>query len=76
MNLAKHCIDVGVRTNNIDAMLEFWTKEVGLPYMELLKVGGGVHQHRLSLKGSIFKGGYPEGRGLKTLDFPGSKELE
>ena len=50
MNLAKHCIDVGVRTNNIDAMLEFWTKEVGLPYMELLKVGGGVHQHRLSLK--------------------------
>ena len=55
MNLAKHCIDVGVRTNNIDAMLEFWTKEVGLPYMELLKVGGGVHQHRLSLKGSIFK---------------------
>lgn len=55
MNLAKHYIDIGVRTNNMDAMLEFWTKKVGLPYNELLKVGGGVHQHRLALKGSIFK---------------------
>ncbi|MBT3832486.1 MAG: VOC family protein [Gammaproteobacteria bacterium] len=55
MKLAKNCIDVGVRTNNMQAMLEFWTMEVGLPYNELLKIGGGVHQHRLALKGSIFK---------------------
>ena len=48
MKLAKDYIDVGVRTNNLEAMLEFWTREVGLPYDELLKIGGGVHQHRLT----------------------------
>lgn len=55
MKMAKNCIDVGVRTNNMEAMLEFWTQEIGLPYNELLKIGGGVHQHRLELRGSIFK---------------------
>ena len=55
MKVAKDCIDVGVQTNNLEAMLEFWTREVGLPYDELLKIGGGVHQHHLALKGSIFK---------------------
>jgi len=55
MQLAKDCIDIGVRTNNLDDMLEFWTGEVGLPYDELLKIGGGVHQHRLRLNGSVFK---------------------
>jgi lactoylglutathione lyase len=55
MKLSKDCIDIGVRTNNLDAMLSFWTEQVGLPYDELLKVGNGVHQHRLRLNGSIFK---------------------
>lgn len=55
MKLAKDFIDIGVRTSNLDAMLSFWTEQVGLPYDELLKVGNGVHQHRLRLNGSIFK---------------------
>ncbi len=55
MRLAKPFIDVGIQTNQRDAMLEFWQKQVGLPYEELLKVGGGNHQHRHSLNGSIFK---------------------
>jgi len=55
MKLAKDYIDIGVQTNNRDAMLAFWQDEVGLPYEELLKVGGGTHQHRLSLNGSVFK---------------------
>lgn len=55
MKLAKPCIDVGLMTNNFDAMLAFWRDEVGLPYEELLKVGGGLHQHRLSLNGSVLK---------------------
>jgi len=55
MKLAKNHIDIGVRTNNKDAMLEFWTKTVGLPFEEMLKLGGGVHQHRLTLNGSVFK---------------------
>ncbi|MDZ7687013.1 MAG: VOC family protein [Gammaproteobacteria bacterium] len=55
MKLAKDCLDVGVQTNNREAMLAFWGEEVGLPYDELLKVGGGNHQHRHSMNGSIFK---------------------
>jgi lactoylglutathione lyase len=55
MNLSKDCIDIGARTDNLDDMLDFWTREIGLPYDELLKIGGGVHQHRLKLNGSIFK---------------------
>jgi hypothetical protein len=31
MKLAKDHIDVGVRTNNLEAMLEFWTRDIGLP---------------------------------------------
>lgn len=55
MKLAKDCVDFGVWTNNVEAMLTFWQLEVGLPYEELLKIGGGVHQHRLGLNGSVFK---------------------
>jgi lactoylglutathione lyase len=55
MKLAKPCIDVGIRTSNREAMLDFWTGEVGLPYEELLKIGNGVQQHRLGLNGSVFK---------------------
>lgn len=55
MKLAKECVDIGVRTNNKERMLKFWTETVGLPYEELLKLGGGVHQHRLGLNGSVFK---------------------
>lgn len=49
MNLAKDCIDFGLRTNQIDAMLDFWTNKVGLAYDEMLKTGPGARQHRLRL---------------------------
>ena len=52
MNLAKDCIDFGLRTNQIDAMLDFWTNKVGLTYDEMLKTGPGTRQHRLRLPGS------------------------
>lgn len=55
MNLAKPYIDVGLRTNLLEASLRFWQDEVGLPYEALLKIGGGVHQHRLNLNGSVLK---------------------
>ena len=55
MNLAKNCIDIGLQTNNLDDMLNFWQTRAGLTYEELLKVGGGIHQHRHSLNGSVFK---------------------
>ena len=55
MKLAKDCIDIGVQTNRLAPMLAFWQEQVGLPYEELLKVGGGTHQHRHGLNGSVFK---------------------
>lgn len=55
MKLAKDFIDVGIQTNNLKDMLWFWQQDVGLPFEELLKVGGGTHQHRHSLNGSVFK---------------------
>ncbi len=55
MKLAKNFIDIGLQTNQRDPMLAFWQNEVGLPYEELLKVGGGTHQHRHTLNGSVFK---------------------
>lgn len=55
MRLAKASLDVGLYTNDIEAMRSFYEEEVGLAYEELLKAGGGVHQHRLSLRGSVLK---------------------
>ena len=55
MKLAKDYIDVGYQTNHLEPMMRFWQGEVGLPYEELLKVGGGTHQHRHSLRSSVFK---------------------
>lgn len=55
MDLAKKCIDIGIYTNKREEQLDFWQQQVGLPFEELLKVGGGSHQLRHSLNGSIFK---------------------
>jgi catechol 2,3-dioxygenase-like lactoylglutathione lyase family enzyme len=55
MELAKNAIDVGIFTNQREAQLEFWQQQVGLPFEELLKTGGGAHQLRHDLNGSVFK---------------------
>ncbi len=55
MQLAKPCLDIGLFTTNKDAMLAFYRDAVGLPYEELLPVGGGVQQHRHALNGSVLK---------------------
>jgi len=55
VKLAKECLDVGLYTNAYDAMRSFYCDELGLPYEELLKVGSGIHQHRLGLHGSVLK---------------------
>ena len=55
VELAKDRIDVGHYTNRWDEAEVFWRDRVGLSYEELLKVGGGVHQHRLGLRGSVCK---------------------
>ncbi|MEX2238947.1 MAG: VOC family protein [Dehalococcoidia bacterium] len=55
MRLAKQHIDVGAFTNQTEAMLAFWQNEAGLPFEELLPIGGGVRQHRHAMNGSVFK---------------------
>src|SRR5438874_2306615 len=53
--LAKPALDVGLSTNQWDAMRAFYIDNLGLPYEELLPVGGGVRQHRLGLRGGVLK---------------------
>ena len=57
VQLAKDHVDVGLYTNRYDALAGFYGPDglLRLPYEELLKVGGGVHQHRYGLRGSVLK---------------------
>lgn len=55
MNLAKPCLDVGLYTDRYEELRGFYCDGLGLPYEELLKVGRGIHQHRLGLHGSVLK---------------------
>lgn len=55
MRLAKQHLDVGLFTNNLEPMLEFWQQEVGLAFEEMLPTGGGGRQHRHSLAGGVLK---------------------
>lgn len=59
MDLAKPVIDVGVFTSDREASLRFWQDEVGLPFEELLPIGGGVHQLRHGMNGSVLKLNHP-----------------
>jgi predicted enzyme related to lactoylglutathione lyase len=55
VKLAKPHLDVGLFTNNEHAMLDFWQRQVGLPFEETLPLGGGVRQHRHAMNGSVLK---------------------
>ena len=55
MKLAKDVVDFGLYTNERDPMLAFWQDEVGLPFEERLPAGGGVHQLRHGMNGSVMK---------------------
>lgn len=55
MQLAKKQLDVGLYTNQAEAMLAFWQKNVGLPFEEMLPLGQGVRQHRHGMNGSVLK---------------------
>jgi lactoylglutathione lyase len=55
LEIAKPHVDFGLYTNQLDAQLAFWQRQVGLPYEETLPVGGGVRQHRHGMNGSVFK---------------------
>lgn len=55
MELAKQHLDIGMYCADVAASRSFYEGRIGLPYEELLKVGGGIHQHRLGLLGAVLK---------------------
>jgi lactoylglutathione lyase len=55
MRLAKQHLDVGLFTNNIEPMLDFWQNIIGLAFEEGLPTGGGNMQHRHALNGGVLK---------------------
>ena len=55
MDLAKDHLDVGLATNDLEAMLAFWQRQVGLPFEEILPLGRGRRQHRHGMNGSVLK---------------------
>ena len=55
MNLAKPRIDIGLFTNKIEAMLDFYQNKVGVRFDHALPMGGGQMQHRHDLFGSVLK---------------------
>ncbi|MBV9421266.1 MAG: VOC family protein [Alphaproteobacteria bacterium] len=58
MQLAKPRVDIGLNTNNLDAMLKFWQGEAGVPFDHLLPIRKGQNQHRHDLNGSVLKINY------------------
>jgi hypothetical protein len=55
LEIVKPAIDVGIQTNDLAGHQAFWGDELGLRFDHLLKVGGGVHQHRYDLHGGVLK---------------------
>ena len=55
VDLAKQHIDIGLFTNNTEAMLAFWQQQVGLAFEETLPLGPGQRQHRHAMNGSVLK---------------------
>jgi lactoylglutathione lyase len=55
IELAKPALDVGLFTNDRDAILRFWQQCAGVEFSELLPIGGGVQQHRHAIGDSVLK---------------------
>lgn len=55
MQLAKNVIDVGLSTNNLEAMLRFWQQDAGLQFDHVLAVRRGQKQYRHDARGSVIK---------------------
>jgi catechol 2,3-dioxygenase-like lactoylglutathione lyase family enzyme len=55
MQLAKNVIDVGLSTNNLEPMLQFWQRDVALRFDHVLPVRRGQKQYRHDEQGSVIK---------------------
>ena len=55
MQLAKNVIDVGLSTNHLEPMLQFWQQQAGLRFDHVLPVRRGQKQYRHDAQGSVIK---------------------
>jgi len=55
MDLARQTVDIGIFTNNLEQMQEFYGKTLALPFESVMPVGGGYKQHRYLANGSVIK---------------------
>ncbi|MFV0307704.1 MAG: VOC family protein [Desertimonas sp.] len=55
MHLAKQQVDIGLATNRLDPLLEFWQREVGVTFDHVLPIRRGHDQHRHDIGGSVLK---------------------
>ena len=55
MLLAKNFIDIGLSTNNLEPMLQFWQQDAGLQFDQVLPVRRGQKQYRHEAAGSVIK---------------------
>ena len=55
MRLAKNAIDLGLSTNKLEPMLQFWQQDAGLRFDHVLPVRRGQTQYRHDALGSVIK---------------------
>jgi catechol 2,3-dioxygenase-like lactoylglutathione lyase family enzyme len=55
MQLAKNVIDVGLSTNQLEPMLQFWRQDAELRFDHVLPVRRGQKQYRHDARGSVIK---------------------
>ena len=55
MQLAKNVIDIGLSTNQLESMLQFWQQDAGLRFDHVLPVRRGQKQYRHDAQGSVIK---------------------
>ena len=55
MQLAKSVIDIGLSTNNLEPMLQFWQQDAAVRFDHVLPVRRGQKQYRHDEQGSVIK---------------------
>jgi|SRR5579871_1157698 len=55
MQLAKPFVDVGLNTNRLAQMLDFWQAEIGASFDHVLPIRRGLKQHRHLVNNSVLK---------------------
>src|SRR6201995_6048515 len=55
MRLSKNVIDVGLSTNQLEPMLQFWQHDAGLRFDHVLPIRRGQKQYRHDAHGSVIK---------------------